>query len=47
MSSWRYQEPQRRDYDTLEEYEDALMAYESALSFYEDVCKERYYERGY
>lgn len=45
--SWRYTEPKRRDYDTQEEYEDALMAYESALSFYEDVCKERYYEVGY
>lgn len=45
--SWRYNEPQRRDYDTLEEYEDAMMAYESALSFYEDVCQERYYENRY
>ena len=44
---WKYQEPRRRDFDTEEEYEDALMAYESALSFYEDVCKERYNERGY
>jgi hypothetical protein len=45
--SWRYREPQRKDYETEEEFEDAIMAYESALSFYEDVCKERYYERGH
>lgn len=32
--SWRYTEPQMDDYDTEEEYEDALEAYENALDDY-------------
>lgn len=32
--SWKYREPQRGDYDTDEDYEDAQEAYEGALDDY-------------
>jgi len=32
--SWRYREPQRCDYDTDEDYEEAYDAYERALDDY-------------
>lgn len=32
--SWRYKEPQRSDFDTDEEYEEAFDAYENALDDY-------------
>lgn len=39
--SWRYREPQRCDYDTEEEYEEAYDAYENALDDYCDWVMER------
>lgn len=38
---WKYREPRPEDYNTVEEYEEALDAYESALY---DYCEE-YLER--
>ena len=38
---WKYREPRPEDYDTDEEYQEALAAYESALY---DYCEE-YLER--
>ena len=35
------------DYDSLEEYEEALEAYDAAESAYEDECVESYYEEIY
>ncbi len=45
--SWKHKEPCRDNYDTEEEYEDALNAYESALDDYVDRKQEEYYERKY
>lgn len=39
--SWRYRKPQMDEYDTEEEYEDALRAYENALDDYCDWAEER------
>lgn len=39
--SWRYRKPQLDEYDTEEEYEDALRAYENALDDYCDWVEER------
>lgn len=39
--SWKYREPQREDYDTDEEYEEAYDAYENALDDYCDWVEER------
>lgn len=39
--SWNYKCPQPEDYDTLEEYEEAVRAYEAA----EEEYVERYLER--
>lgn len=39
--SWRYSAPCRCDFDTIEEYEDALRYYEDA----EDMYAEEYLER--
>ena len=48
MSFWtRFREPQPSDYDTEEEYEDALAAYESAESDAIESAREEYYERKY
>ena len=33
---WKYREPQPEDYETEEEYEDALAAYDRALDAYAD-----------
>lgn len=41
LAMWKYREPRPEDYDTQEEYEEALAAYESALY---DYCEE-YLER--
>ena len=34
MKRWRYNEPQRGDFDTEDEYEEAMKSYESALYDY-------------
>ena len=39
--------PSREDYDSLEEFEEALDAYDVAESAYEDECVESYYEEIY
>ena len=44
---WKYREPSPEDYDSDEEYQDALDAYDAAESLYEDKCMERYYEEKY
>lgn len=44
---WRYRMPSPEDYDSDEEYQDALDAYDAAESFYVDECMERYYEEKY
>ena len=44
---WRYRMPSPEDYDSDEEYQDALDAYDAAESFYEDKCIERKYEGKY
>ena len=38
---WKYREPQRCDFDTEEEYEEALSYYDNALDMYCDECYER------
>ena len=43
--SWKYRLPDSRDYDTEEEYQEAIDAYCSAEDDYADECMERYYER--
>lgn len=43
--SWKYKMPERRDFDTDEEYQEELDAYYSAADDYADACMERYYER--
>lgn len=40
---WKYREPSPEDYDSNEEYQDAMDAYDAAESLYE----ERYYEEKY
>ena len=48
MSFWRdYDEPCRCDYDTEEEYEDAMHAYRQAEFFAEQDAIEDLYEREY
>lgn len=42
---WKYREPSPEDYDTEEEYQDALQAYENAEFQYEEECLERYLDR--
>ena len=44
---WRYRMPSPEDYDSDEEYQDALDAYDAAESFYVDESIERYYEEKY
>ena len=44
---WKYREPSPEDYDSDEEYQDAMDAYNAAESLYEDKCIERYYEGKY
>ena len=41
---WKYREPSPEDYDSDEEYQDAMDAYDAAKFLYEDKCIERYYE---
>lgn len=41
--SWKYHEPQRCDFDSDEDYEDALAAYNSCLDDYCDMCREDRY----
>lgn len=38
---WRYSAPQRCDFDSDEDYEDALIYYESAADMYAEECMER------
>ena len=45
MTMWKYREPSREEYDSEEEYQDALDAYDSAESIYEEECLERYLDR--
>ena len=44
---WKYREPSPEDYDSDEEYQDAIDVYDAAESLYEDKCIERYYEGKY
>lgn len=39
--------PQERDYDTPEEYQEALDAYDAEMLMREEYARERYYERKY
>ncbi len=39
--SWRYSVPQRCDFDTEEEYQDAVSYYEDAADMYADEYMER------
>ena len=39
--SWRYREPQRADYDSDEEYEEAYAIYDSACTDYVERYRER------
>jgi hypothetical protein len=39
--AWKYREPQPSDYETDEEYEEAISAYESAMDDYCDEYLER------
>ena len=43
--SWKYKMPERRDFDTDEEYQEELDAYYPAEDDYADACMERYYDR--
>ena len=43
----QYTAPRASDYDTEEEYQEALDAYDREMSLREDYYKERYYERKY
>lgn len=43
--SWRYSIPERREFDSDEEYQEELDAYFAAEDDYADSCIERYYER--
>ena len=43
--SWIYSAPQRCDFDTNEEYQEALMYYEDAQDLYADEYEERLHER--
>ena len=43
--SWKYRKPLRSDFDTEEEYEDALAAYESEVDDYISWYEERHKER--
>jgi hypothetical protein len=40
--SWRYTAPQRCDFDTIEEYQEAMSYYEDAI----DLYAEAYFERS-
>ena len=40
---WRYTEPYRSDYDSEEEYQEALDAYDRAFCCYEQGLKDRNY----
>lgn len=39
--SWRYSAPQRCDFDSEEDYENAMSAYENALDSYVEDYEER------
>jgi hypothetical protein len=43
----QFREPREQDYDTTEEYLEAMDAYEREMSLREDYAKEQYYERKY
>lgn len=43
--SWKNRMPERKDFDTDEEYQEELDAYYSAEDDYADACMEKYYER--
>jgi hypothetical protein len=43
--SWKYKMPERRDFDTDEEYQEELDAYYAAEDNYADACMEKYYDR--
>lgn len=42
--SWKYHAPQRCDFDSEEEYQEALMYYEDAQDLYACEYEERYQE---
>ena len=39
--SWRYSAPQRCDFDTDEDYEEAMTYYEIAADMYADECMDK------
>ena len=39
--SWGYLAPQRSDFDTEEDYQDAVSYYENAADMYAEECMER------
>lgn len=43
----QFNQPLRADYETEEEYQEALDAYDEEYSRREDYYRERYYERKY
>ena len=43
----QFSEPRREDYDTEEEYQEALDAYDAECLRREEYYKELYYERKY
>ena len=45
MSFYKFQEPKRRDYDTDEEYQEALDEYYAAEDAYDERMMERRIER--
>lgn len=45
MRHWQYREPQRADYDTEEEYEEAYDLWDSACADYIERAQERHRER--
>lgn len=43
----KFREPNPRDYETLEEYQEALDEFYEAQDAYADACQDRRMERGY
>lgn len=44
---WRHREPVRSDYETEQDYMDAMAAYDAAEFQHECECRERYYEEKF
>ena len=43
--SWKYKMPERKDFDTDEEYQEEVDAYYAAADEYAQACLDRYYDR--